>query len=280
MRVLCRRSRFFVSSSSRRRVKKEEPSRSRRSPSRASMRSTSRAFESVLATKKSSIIPWGKKNYFDRSRFETDLKRIQAFYADRGYPDARVTGFDVKLNDKQDAVELTVTDVGGRAGQGCRRRVRRLRRHSGRAPGRDEERAHRCKVGQPRDRQLVVATHELAVNELRDHGFPYAKVNTQEETGTDREGGDVEVRRRTGQDRLLRSGGSVRQPERRRRCDSPRAGLSSPAICIAGAWCRTPSGGCTAWSCSSSPTSSRSTRSSSRRKCRRGSRWRRASISA
>src|SRR5215210_9600556 len=64
---------------------------------------------SVLATKKSSIIPWGKKNYFDRSRFETDLKRIQAFYADRGYPDARVTGFDVKLNDKQDAVELIVT---------------------------------------------------------------------------------------------------------------------------------------------------------------------------
>src|SRR5262245_54000673 len=63
----------------------------------------------ALATKKSSWIPWGKKYYFDRSRFEADLKRIQAFYADRGYPKARVTGFDVKLNDKQDAVDLTVT---------------------------------------------------------------------------------------------------------------------------------------------------------------------------
>src|SRR5947209_10840980 len=41
-------------------------------------------------------LPWGKKNYFDRSRFDADLKRIEAFYADRGYPDARVTGFDVK----------------------------------------------------------------------------------------------------------------------------------------------------------------------------------------
>ena len=51
----------------------------------------------------------GKKAYFDRARFDADLKRIQAFYADRGYPDARVTGFDVKLNDKQDAVDLTVT---------------------------------------------------------------------------------------------------------------------------------------------------------------------------
>src|SRR5262249_53366526 len=32
----------------------------------------------------------------------------------------------------------------------------------------------------PRDRQLVVTTHEMAVNELKDHGFPYAKVTTGE----------------------------------------------------------------------------------------------------
>jgi len=36
-------------------------------------------------------LPWSKKNYFDRSRFDADLQRIKAFYADRGYPDARVT---------------------------------------------------------------------------------------------------------------------------------------------------------------------------------------------
>ena len=28
------------------------------------------------------------------------------------------------------------------------------------------------KVGEPRDRQLVVTTHEMALNELRDHGYP------------------------------------------------------------------------------------------------------------
>src|SRR5215218_2034984 len=125
---------------------------------------------SVLATKKSSIIPWGKKNYFDRSRFETDLKRIQAFYADRGYPDARVTGFDVKLNDKQDAVELTVTVSEGEPIKVAAVDFdgfdvipeEHLVEMRGRAP---------LRVGQPRDRQLVVATHELAVNELRDHGF-------------------------------------------------------------------------------------------------------------
>src|SRR5689334_18183969 len=69
--------------------------------------------EAALATRQSSWIPWGRKAYFDRSRFDADLKRIEAFYADRGYPDARVTGFDVKLNDKQDAVDITVTIAEG-----------------------------------------------------------------------------------------------------------------------------------------------------------------------
>src|SRR6266567_6980263 len=67
----------------------------------------------ALATRQSSKIPWGKKYFFDRSRFDADLKRVQAFYADRGYPDARVTGFDVKLNDKQDQVDVTLTIAEG-----------------------------------------------------------------------------------------------------------------------------------------------------------------------
>src|SRR5262249_23967657 len=62
----------------------------------------------VLATRVGSRLPWGQKRYFDRTKFEFDLKRIEAFYADRGYPDARVKNFDVQLNDKQDAVEITV----------------------------------------------------------------------------------------------------------------------------------------------------------------------------
>ena len=40
------------------------------------------------------------------------------------------------------------------------------------------------KIGQPRDRQLVVSTHEMALNELRDHGYPYAKVATGEQPAT------------------------------------------------------------------------------------------------
>jgi outer membrane protein assembly complex protein YaeT len=138
----------------------------------------------ALATRQSSKIPWGKKHFFDRSRFDADLKRVQAFYADRGYPDARVSGFDVKLNDKQDEVDLTVTITEGSPvlvksidftgfDQIPAAHLDDLKK---RAP---------LKVGNPRDRQLVVATHEMAANELKDHGFPYAKVSTAEDDGSD-----------------------------------------------------------------------------------------------
>ena len=43
------------------------------------------------------------------------------------------------------------------------------------------------KVGQPRDRQLVVSSHEMAQNELKDHGFPYAKVSTREDNPSAKE---------------------------------------------------------------------------------------------
>jgi outer membrane protein assembly complex protein YaeT len=140
--------------------------------------------KAALATKESSIIPWGRKRYFDRMRLEADLKRIEAFYSDRGYPDARVTGFDAKLNDKQDAVDIAIT-----VAEGEPVKVASIEfvgfdvipeDHLANLKSRTT-----LKVGQPRDRQLVVSTHELAINELRDHGYPYAKVATNEDDGSD-----------------------------------------------------------------------------------------------
>jgi outer membrane protein assembly complex protein YaeT len=140
------------------------------------------SLKNALATKESSKIPFTKKKYFDRSRFDADLKRITAFYTDRGYPDARVTGFDVKLNAKQDAVDLSITIAEGDPVKVAAVTfvgfdvipAQHLAALEKQAP---------LKVGQPRDRQLVLTTHELALNELRDHGFPYAKVTTAEDDG-------------------------------------------------------------------------------------------------
>src|SRR5690349_3413147 len=66
------------------------------------------ALANALQTKRGSRLPWGHKTYFDRRMFDADLERIQAFYRDRGFPDARVASFDVKLNDKQDQVDVVV----------------------------------------------------------------------------------------------------------------------------------------------------------------------------
>jgi len=140
--------------------------------------------KNALATRESSKIPWGKKRFFDRTRFETDLKRIQAFYADRGYPDARVTGFDVKPNAKQDAVDVTVT-----ISEGDPVRVAAVNFVGfDTIPPAHFDRLKKdipIKVGDPRDRQLVLTSRELAINELRDHGYPYAKVATDENDGSD-----------------------------------------------------------------------------------------------
>jgi outer membrane protein insertion porin family/translocation and assembly module TamA len=139
----------------------------------------------ALATRQSDRLPWGKKAFFDRARFDADLKRIQAFYADRGYPDARVTGFDVKLNDKQDSVDITITIAEGEpvkvaainfVGFDDVIPAPHFDTLKNRIP---------LKVGAPRDRALVVTTHEMALNELKDHGYPYAKVDTTEDDGPD-----------------------------------------------------------------------------------------------
>ena len=41
------------------------------------------------------------------------------------------------------------------------------------------------KVKQPRDKALVLTTREMALNELRDHGYPYASVTVEEDDGQD-----------------------------------------------------------------------------------------------
>src|SRR5688572_10004435 len=47
------------------------------------------ALTGALQTRAGSRLPWGRKRFFDRSAFEADLRRIEVFYRDRGFPDAR-----------------------------------------------------------------------------------------------------------------------------------------------------------------------------------------------
>ena len=147
--------------------------------------------KSVLATAASDKmlginLPWGDKRYFSRQQFEADLKRIVAFYRDRGYPDARIASFDAKLSADQTSVSITI-DIS----EGEPIRVERVV-----IEGMDVLPAeHRdaldarlpLKAGAPVDRALLSASREAALDELRDHGYPYAAVRVTDEPGsTDR----------------------------------------------------------------------------------------------
>ena len=138
------------------------------------------ALANALQTKKGSWIPWGRKRYFDRRAFEADLKRIEAFYRDRGFPDARVRSFDVKLNDAQDKVDVTLDIT---EGEPIRVSGIELRGFDVLASDRQQNLLESLPLqpNRPLDRQLAVASRERALNALRDDGYPYAEVTLTEE---------------------------------------------------------------------------------------------------
>lgn len=148
---------------------------------------TAAQLKQILATQASSKLPWGPKRYFNREQFEADLKRIVAFYTDRGFPDARVTSFDAKLSEDQESVSVTVN-----IDEGQPTTVERIVLE-GFETLPDEHRTTLdarmpLKRGAPLDRALLQASRESALDELRDHGHPYASVRMSEGPGsTDRQ---------------------------------------------------------------------------------------------
>jgi outer membrane protein assembly complex protein YaeT len=138
----------------------------------------------VLATQASSKLPWGQKHYFSREQFEADLKRIVAFYTDRGFPDARVTSFDVQLSEDQSSVRITLNISEGQPVV-VERVV--LEGFDSLPPRRRQrlENTLPLKAGQPLDRALMQASRETALDHLRDTGHPYASVRIAESPGAD-----------------------------------------------------------------------------------------------
>jgi outer membrane protein assembly complex protein YaeT len=139
--------------------------------------------KSVLATSASSRLPWGERHYFSREQFEADLKRIVAFYQDRGFPDARVTSFDVTLNPDQTSVKLAIT-----IDEGEPVRLERvvLEGFDVLPPDRRArlDGALPLRPGAPLDRALVQASRESALDVFRDSGYPYASVRLAVEPGS------------------------------------------------------------------------------------------------
>jgi outer membrane protein assembly complex protein YaeT len=136
----------------------------------------------ILATRESGFLPWSRKRFFDRPEFNRDVQRIEAYYADRGYPRAKVVGVDVALNDANDKVAITIDINEGEPTivetvdfDGFTIPADHLERLKARLP---------ITTGSPRDQRLILASHDMSVAELRDHGFPYGSVSVVERPGT------------------------------------------------------------------------------------------------
>jgi outer membrane protein insertion porin family len=135
--------------------------------------------KSVLGTRSSGWLPWGRKRYFDRSVFDADLRRIEAYYRDRGYPDAQVAAFDVQLNDRQDSVALSITV---KEGQPLRVERVDLVGFETLRPGalRALRRNLPLQAGAVLDRAQVIATQTTASRALQDRGYPFAQASIEE----------------------------------------------------------------------------------------------------
>ena len=140
---------------------------------------------SILGTRASSRLPWGRQRYFDRAVFDADLGRIEAYYADRGFPDAKVTSFDARLNEEQDAIRIDITVSEGEPVRVARialdgfdvlpeRALANLRRE---LPLQPESIA---------DRAQITATQSMATRALQDRGYPLALVSTEQSPEPDK----------------------------------------------------------------------------------------------
>ncbi len=138
--------------------------------------------ENVISTRENGFLPWSRRAYFDREQFDLDVSRIEAFYADRGFPKAKVVSVDVEFNDAKDRVDLTVHINEGEPiiveSVGIEGLDAIPADHLD-----DLRRRLPISAGMPRDQRLILAAHDMVLSELRDHGFPYASVRMIEQPG-------------------------------------------------------------------------------------------------
>ena len=140
---------------------------------------TPKQIKAVLGTRVSSRFFWGRKRYFDRRTFDDDLKRVVRFYQDRGYRNARVTAVTAELNDRQDAVALSIT-----VDEGAPRLMAQLDFVGFEVlPPNDLEKLRKniaLEPGTVLDHASIGAAHGMAMRALQDAGFPFPQVDVAE----------------------------------------------------------------------------------------------------
>jgi translocation and assembly module TamA len=133
----------------------------------------------VLATEKTGWWPFASKKWFDRAALDIDLERIPAFYADRGFFEARVVAHEVR--DRGDGS----VDVIIRVDEGEPSKIDQVRIDG--LPANSKQRASLEKVprrlhleeGKRFDYGLYVAGKTQLQDQLKDDGYAYAKTDSE-----------------------------------------------------------------------------------------------------
>lgn len=131
----------------------------------------------ALQTRERSWWPWGEKKYFNRETFEADLKRIEDFCRERGYPNARVVKSDVQRRDGEVAVRVVVEE-----GSPLRLASLEFTGFEAIAPSRLRA-IHELaplKPGDPLDTESLRQTAQLAADALGEAGYAYARIQLRQ----------------------------------------------------------------------------------------------------
>jgi outer membrane protein assembly complex protein YaeT len=139
--------------------------------------------KSVLATRASGRLPWGEKHPISQDDFNDDLKRIRAFYADRGYPAAKVVDHNLAYNDRKDEVDITI-----RIEEGAPVIIQSVDFFGFDALPATTlnflKRTLQLKAGEVRRQGDLVAARGRSQSMLNERGYPYARVQALEGPGS------------------------------------------------------------------------------------------------
>jgi len=139
---------------------------------------SSAQLKAILATQENGMFPWSPRHYFDRAAFEADGRRIQAYYADRGYDHVRILSTDVQVNQERSTVDLTLT-----LDEGEPTIVDEVRFDGFESLPADADNALRhgpLTAGSPRDRAQIKTSRDLAVQQFKEHGYALGHVDAAE----------------------------------------------------------------------------------------------------
>lgn len=127
-------------------------------------------------------LPWSTKTYFSKSEFTEDLKRVESYYISRGFPDARVASYRTVYNPGKTEMDLTVVI---KEGQPLVIEAIELTGFDALPAGHLDDLRGKMTLapGQPRDHEQVEVVRLMALDELRDHGYPLATVSVSERPG-------------------------------------------------------------------------------------------------